>query len=98
MASALVLPNGNPDLEACRALCRRALRPGDEIVSCFRAQTDVKIGCEGAACPGNDHEKVRRTIFCGAEGQRAAADPVAAQAALPFFVREGEAVVVCSLR
>lgn len=98
MASAPATADGARDLEACRALCRRALGPGEDVVSCYSAQTEASIGCEGAACPENDHEKLGRRMFCGAEGRRAAADPVAAQAALPFFVRQGDTVIVCSVR
>ena len=36
MRDSLVLPNGEPDLEACRAVCRRALRPGDEAARQFQ--------------------------------------------------------------
>lgn len=98
MRSALVLPNGDPDLDACRALCRRAMQPGDVLVSCFHARSDVKIGCDGSSCPENEEDKIKRSIFCGDNGRRAGADPVAAQTAMPFVVRQGSEVVVCSLR
>ncbi len=98
MRDSLVLPNGEPDLEACRAVCRRALRPGDDVVSCFLATSRERLVCDGPKCLGHEPDTLARSLFCGEAGRRAGADPVAAQAMLPFLGRHGEQVVVCSLR
>lgn len=98
MRDSLVLPNGEPDLEACRAVCRRALRPGDDVVSCFLVTSQERLVCEGSKCLGHEADALARSLFCGEPGRRAGADPVAAQARLPFLGRQGEEVIVCSLR
>ena len=92
------LPNGEPDLVACRAICRRALAPGDDVIDCFHAKADVTIGCETPACAERYDKRVARSMFCGADGERASANPAAAQAAIPFMFAQGDEVVVCDLR
>lgn len=92
------LPSGEPDLDACRAVCRRALGPNDDVASCFRATSKEGVHCPGDDCSSEGRNRRARSIYCGSSGASAARDPAASVASLPMVVLSGSEVIVCNLR
>jgi len=82
---------GTYDDFACRALC------GAEVLGCYTASAGTKIGRMNEPGTRLQERQDQAALFCGADGARAGANPVAAQRALPLVAEEGDRVVVCEL-